>query len=197
MNVKNAAQVIRDRVTMDEILDLYGYRAKRGFMCCPFHGEKEPSLKVYRATGGWHCFGCGRGGSVIDFVMEHEGCSFPVAVRAIDSALKLGLTDPNENPVKAADNRRVQIALDDFVRAVNEYLDTLVRAIENGQKTRLDMVRVLEAKRDADPQSVTAGEWTEILRWSEEDQWDEYRKDKIEEFREEVAAWRRKARRTG
>ena len=66
MNIKTAGQVIRDSVTMDTVLSLYGYRVKHGFMCCPFHGEKEPSLKVYQKTGGWHCFGCGRGGSVID-----------------------------------------------------------------------------------------------------------------------------------
>ena len=66
-----AAQVIRDSVTMDQILSLYGYRPKHGFICCPFHGEKAPSLKIYKDTGGWHCYGCERGGSVIDFVMEH------------------------------------------------------------------------------------------------------------------------------
>ena len=57
MNIKMAGQVIRDSVTMDTVLSLYGYRVKHGFMCCPFHGEKAPSLKVYQKTGGWHCFG--------------------------------------------------------------------------------------------------------------------------------------------
>ena len=69
--------------------------------------------------------------------------------------------------------------------------------IEAEQKTRLIMVRLLEKKRDNDVQSVTADEWTEILKWKDEDQYDEYRKTVIDEFREEVAAWRRKARRTG
>ena len=54
MNIKQAAQAIRDTVTMDQILQLYGYTTKRGFMRCPFHGEKTASLKVYRGTGGWH-----------------------------------------------------------------------------------------------------------------------------------------------
>ena len=40
MNIKMAGQVIRDSVTMDTVLSLYGYRAKHGFMCCPFHCEK-------------------------------------------------------------------------------------------------------------------------------------------------------------
>ena len=195
MNTKQAAQTIRDTVPMDRILSLYGYRAKRGVMPCPFHGEKNPSLKIYPATGGWHCFGCGRGGSVVDFVMEQEGCSFPTAVRAIDKALRLGLMDPEEDAMEARDEQRVQAWLDDFVNAVNAYLDTLTEIIEKQQKTRLIMVRLLEMKRDRDVQSVTAGEWDEILKWKDEDQYDEYRKTRIDEFREEVAAWRRKARR--
>ena len=113
-----ATQVIRDQVTMEQILDLYGYKTRHGFMCCPFHGEKAPSLKVYKNTGGWHCFGCGRGGSVIDFVMEHENCRIGEAVRAIDNALHLGLMDPLENPFEACRERRRQSALDDFVQAV-------------------------------------------------------------------------------
>ena len=195
MNVKTAAQTIRDTVPMEEILSLYGYKTRRGAMCCPFHGDKNPSLKIYPRTGGWHCFGCGRGGSVIDFVMEQEGCSFPTAVRAIDKKLKLGLIDPEEDAMDARDVQRLQAWLDDFVSAVNAYLDTLSEIIEKQQKTRLIMVRLLEAKRDKDVQSVSAGEWDEILKWKDEDQYDEYRKGLIETFREEVAEWRRRARR--
>ena len=187
--------MIRDRVTMEDILSLYGYNTRRGFMCCPFHGEKEPSLKVYRDYGGWHCFGCGKGGSVIDFVIEHENCNFPTAVRAIDEAMHLGLMDPHEDPMEARKERQKQEYLDRFVEAVGSYLDLLIMQIEREQKTRLKMVQILEDKRDSDKESVTADEWTEILKWADEDQYDEYRKEKIEEFREEVAAWRRKARR--
>ena len=185
--------MIRDQVTMEDILALYGYHTRRGFMCCPFHGEKAPSLKVYREYGGWHCFGCGRGGSVIDFVMEHEGCTFPAAVRAIDDALKLRLMDPHEDAMTARAEKRKQEYLDKFVEAVGAYLDLLLMQIEREQKTRLTMVQILEEKRDTN--GLTADEWTEVLKWSDEDQYDEYKKDRIEAFREEVAAWRRKARR--
>ena len=195
MNVKTAAQTIRDTVPMSRILDLYGYKTKRGVMPCPFHGEKNPSLKIYPSTGGWHCFGCGKGGSVIDFVMEHENCNFLTAVKAIDHALSLGLFDPEEDAMEAMDKKRRQEWLDSFVSAVNAYLDALTEIIERGQKTRLIMVRILEEKCDKDVQSVTASEWDEILKWKYDDEYDEYRKTRIEEFREEVAAWRRKARR--
>ena len=190
-----AAQAIRDTVTMDQILDLYGYQAKHGFMCCPFHGEKAPSLKIYKGNGGWHCFGCGKGGSVIDFVMQQENCNFRTAVSAIDKALHLGLMDPRSDAFTEREDKRQQEWLDRVVEAVNSYCETLISTIERQQKTNLVMVRILEEKRDTDIQSVTADEWTEILKWKDEDQYAEYRKDRIREFMEEVAAWRRKARR--
>lgn len=197
MNIKMAGQVIRDSVTMDTVLSLYGYRVKHGFMCCPFHGEKAPSLKVYPKTGGWHCFGCGRGGSVIDFVMEHENCNFPTAVRAIDEALHLGLMDPHEDPMKAGRQRNLQRCLDDFVDAIYAYCDALIAKIEAEQlRATREMMRLEDLRKD-DIQQITADEWTRLLAWKDEDQYNNDRKDRIEDFKEEVAAWRRKARRTG
>ena len=192
-----AAQVIRDQVTMEQILDLYGYKTRHGFMCCPFHGEKAPSLKIYKNTGGWHCFGCGRGGSVIDFVMEHENCKFSEAVRAIDNALHLGLMDPRENPFEAGMERRRQSALDDFVQAVFAYCDALVRKIEHDQLRDYRRLMELENLRNGHIEQISADDWTFMLSWKEEDQYNNYRIEKINEFKEEVAAWRRKARRTG
>ena len=126
---------------------------------------------------------------------EQEGCVFRTAVHALDKALNLRLMDPKEDADKARHEQRRQMWLDSFVSAVNAYLDALAETVEKQQKMRLIMVRMLEDKRDKDAQSVTAEEWDEILKWKDEDQYDEYKKERIEEFREEVAAWRRKARR--
>ena len=187
--------MIRDSVEMDRILDLYGYKVKHGFMCCPFHGEKTPSLKVYPKTGGWHCFGCGRGGSVIDFVMEHEGVSFPVAVRAIDQTLGLGLMNPKEDPEDARRERRLQKALDDFISAVLAYCDALERQIEGEQLRNWRKMKRLEGIQYGSAEQLTADDYTFLLTWKESDLYNEYRKEKIREFREVAEQWRRKARR--
>ena len=52
-----------------------------GFMghCC-FHDDRTPSLAVFPETQTFHCFGCGKGGDVITFVMELEGFSFREAL---------------------------------------------------------------------------------------------------------------------
>lgn len=51
--------------------------------CCPFHNEKTPSFKVDPELQNWHCFGCGKGGSAFDYLMESEQLDFPEAVRAL------------------------------------------------------------------------------------------------------------------
>ena len=192
MDIKNAAQTIRDTVSMQQIMDLYGYSARHGFMVCPFHGDTDASLKVYKGTGGWHCFGCGRGDSVIDFVMEHEGCNFKTAVLAIDNALRLGLFPSNEDPFKAEDHRRMQEWLDSLAEAFYTYCDAMENVIE--AQIRNDVTRMKTA-RNKEPADRSADELTFLLNFDGECQFNEYRLEKIAEFREEVAAWRRKARR--
>lgn len=48
---------------------------------CPFHDDKNPSMSVSPAKGIFKCFSCGQGGNVIHFVMEHEGLSYPLAIK--------------------------------------------------------------------------------------------------------------------
>ena len=64
---------------------------------CPFHeGDDTPSLIVTPAKNVWHCFGCERGGSVIDWTMQHDGVSFRHAVEL----LRAGVVAPSAEPVK-------------------------------------------------------------------------------------------------
>ena len=196
MDPKSAAQVIRDSVTMDQIIALYGYKTRHGFMVCPFHGDKDASLKVYPGSGGWHCFGWGKGGSVVDFVMEHERCDFRTAVVAIDKAMRMGLSDPHENPFTAEIERAKQKSLDDFVDAINAYCDALKMRIDSEIRTDLARVKEIEMmKQIGQMEKLKPADIDFLHMWSEISQFNEYRIEKINEFKEEVAAWRRKARR--
>lgn len=57
---------------------------RQGFCRCPLHaGDDTPSMKVYVNQNTWHCYGCGEGGDIIDFVMKVDGLSFRDACRAI------------------------------------------------------------------------------------------------------------------
>jgi DNA primase len=59
---------------------------------CPFHNEKTPSFSVSAERGFFHCFGCGAGGTVFDFVMRVEALSFPEALQSL--ARRFGVTLP-------------------------------------------------------------------------------------------------------
>jgi DNA primase len=71
-------------------------RAGRNFVgLCPFHNEKTPSFSVNAERGFFHCFGCGVGGSVFDFIMRVEGLTFGEALRSL--AKKYGVTLPEHD----------------------------------------------------------------------------------------------------
>lgn len=72
---------------------------------CPFHNEKTPSFVISPDKQIWHCFGCGRGGDVLSFVMEKENMSFIEALRLL--AAKAGVVLQNSNPEKNSKRSRL------------------------------------------------------------------------------------------
>jgi len=67
---------IKQRLTILAVLHHYGLKTnKHDMICCPFHEEKNPSLKVYPKTDTFHCFGCGNTGDVIEFIQLMEKCN--------------------------------------------------------------------------------------------------------------------------
>lgn len=90
----NYTAEIKSRLPAREVLEHYGLTVdRRGFAKCPFHqGDKNGSLKVYDGPGGgWYCFGCGAGTSVIDFVMRQFGLTFGAAQEKLNADFNLGL----------------------------------------------------------------------------------------------------------
>jgi len=84
-NRLNIIDVIGERVTLK--------KAGRNFKgLCPFHQEKTPSFMVSPERATFHCFGCGKGGSVIDFVMEYEHIDFVEALEQLAGRAGVTLT---------------------------------------------------------------------------------------------------------
>src|SRR6202046_2448722 len=89
---------VRSRADIIEIIGTHVRlrRAGRNFVgLCPFHNEKTPSFSVNAERGFFHCFGCGVGGSVFDFIMRVEGLTFGEALRSL--AKKYGVTLPEHD----------------------------------------------------------------------------------------------------
>jgi DNA primase len=87
---------VRERARIDEVIGEYVAlrRAGAGSLkgLCPFHDEKTPSFNVRPTHGTFHCFGCGEGGSVIDFVMKIEHLGFVEAVERLADKVGVRLT---------------------------------------------------------------------------------------------------------
>ena len=100
---------IQELLARADVVDIVGrhVQLKKGganFMgLCPFHGEKSPSFSVSPAKQFYHCFGCGKNGNAISFLMEHAGMTFIEAVK--DLAQQYGLQVP-EDDVSPQDRAR-------------------------------------------------------------------------------------------
>ncbi|MGH3770351.1 MAG: DNA primase [Pseudonocardiaceae bacterium] len=87
---------VRKRNRIDEVVGEYvalrraGADSLKGL--CPFHDEKSPSLNVRPGHGTFHCFGCGAGGSVVDFMMKIEHLGFVEAVERLADRVGIQLT---------------------------------------------------------------------------------------------------------
>ncbi|MDG5800160.1 CHC2 zinc finger domain-containing protein [Marinilabiliaceae bacterium ANBcel2] len=67
---------IKQKLKIETVLNHYGLQANRNHMLkCPFHEEKEPSLKIYPNTNTFNCFGCKANGDTIEFIQLKEKCS--------------------------------------------------------------------------------------------------------------------------
>ncbi|MBV9241176.1 MAG: DNA primase [Acidobacteria bacterium] len=74
--------------------------------CCPFHQEKTPSFSVNPAKGFYKCFGCGKGGTAFNFVMDMEGLNFPEAVKRVAEASGYILPEPVDDKQYAASKKK-------------------------------------------------------------------------------------------
>lgn len=120
--MNQTAETIKQALTMQEVAEYYGFHPNRsGYIRCPFHNERTGSMKLYSGSGGFHCFGCGAHGGVIDFVMHLFDDSFSGSVERLNSDFSLGLRvgnatsyrDKKDAKIAYMERRRMQKDLSD------------------------------------------------------------------------------------
>ncbi len=92
---------VRSRNDIVDVIGSYVNLKRKGnsySACCPFHHEKTPSFHVSREKQMYHCFGCGVGGNVYTFLMEHENFSFPEAVEELAQRAGIQLPEQSMTP---------------------------------------------------------------------------------------------------
>lgn len=106
----NIVEIIGDYVTLKK--KGVNYQA-----CCPFHQEKTPSFVVSPSKGVYKCFGCGKGGNAVTFIMEQESISYPEALKVV--AKRYGITveerELTQEDVERNNNRESMFALNSWV----------------------------------------------------------------------------------
>jgi DNA primase len=98
---------------------------------CPFHDDKNPSMSVSPSKGIFKCFSCGQGGNVFQFIMEHEGLSYPLAIKFLADKYNIeieeGQIDVNELAEEARIKDSVYVVLEfaknHFYQRLNESQD--------------------------------------------------------------------------
>lgn len=122
------AQQIKATLTMAEVARFYGFEINRqSLMVCPFHNDNKPSLRVYDGQRGWHCFSCGTGGDIIDFVRKLYSLDFKQALAKLNDDFRLGMDLDTKPSRQAAYNRSLQIRQEKErkakLQAIEDWLD--------------------------------------------------------------------------
>ena len=78
---------------------------------CPFHNEKTPSFTVSPSKGIFKCFGCGKGGNVVNFIMEHESLSYPEALKWLARKYSIEVVEAEETEAVSYTHLSVKGAL--------------------------------------------------------------------------------------
>ncbi|WP_051233982.1 CHC2 zinc finger domain-containing protein [Butyrivibrio sp. NC3005] len=146
---------IKERVTAYDAVTHYGIRVDGKGMCrCPFHNDRNPSMKV---DGRYHCFGCGADGDATDFVANYFGLSAITAAKKLNEDLGIGLQigEDKSSPPKTQE----------WIRKEKELLlkKDVVRAFDVLRRDAINILskyhRLLwEWKREYEPETKDVGD---------------------------------------
>lgn len=129
MITQRSINLILETASVVEVVGEYVKLNRRGanyLGLCPFHSEKTPSFTVSPAKGFYHCFGCGKGGNVVSFLMEHDHFSYPEALRHLAEKYHIEIEETKtEKPEDRAEENLKESILIANGFAQQYYTDTL------------------------------------------------------------------------
>ena len=99
LDTAQIVDVVSDFVTLKK-------RGANHIACCPFHNEKTPSFSVSASKGIYKCFGCGKSGTAVGFVMEHENMSYTEALKYLAKKYNIEVVEKEETAEEIAKRQR-------------------------------------------------------------------------------------------
>jgi len=132
-------QEVQDRAEIEEVVGDYVPLKKKGqnmWACCPFHDEKSPSFSVSPNKGIYKCFGCGKAGDSIQFIMDLEGLNFPEAIRQLADKYGIEIEETESSPEQQeAYNERESLYI--VLNFASEYFKDLLHNHPQGKSIGL------------------------------------------------------------
>ncbi len=124
--------------------------------CCPFHQEKTPSFKVSPARGIYKCFGCGKSGNAINFVMESESVTYPEALRMLAKRYGIEVKEEamTDEDIERNNNRESMFALNSWAA---EYFRSYMLTEAEGRSVGLSYFSAMRGFSDGTIQKFGLG----------------------------------------
>ncbi|MBR4774828.1 MAG: DNA primase [Bacteroidales bacterium] len=118
---KETVDQILDAARIEEVVGDFVTLQRRGISfvaCCPFHNEKTPSFYVTPSKGIYKCFGCGKAGSAVSFLMDYDHMSYPDALRYLAKKYHIEVQEEEETAEQIAARQRSEslLAVSEFAR---------------------------------------------------------------------------------
>ena len=118
---KATIDLILDTARIEDVVGDYVTLKRQGgslWACCPFHNEKTPSFHVVPSRGIYKCFGCGKSGTAVGFLMEYEKLSYTEALRYLAKKYNIEVKEEDETAEQIAARQRSEslLAVSEFAR---------------------------------------------------------------------------------
>ncbi|SYZ72946.1 DNA primase [Candidatus Zixiibacteriota bacterium] len=165
---QNVIEQVRQASDIVDLIGQYVRLKKRGrnfTALCPFHTEKTPSFSVSPDRQIYHCFGCGKGGNIFTFLMEHENMTFVEAVKFLARKANIIIPEKKEDFSAREDLERLHYAH----QVALEYFQKQLRSEKYGEP----VMNYLKGKRRLTEQSivqfklgVSGDEWDGLLNYA-------------------------------
>ena len=134
---------IIDAAEISEVVGEFVTLKKRGVNMlgnCPFHNEKTPSFTVSPAKGIFKCFGCGKGGNAVNFIMEHESLTYPEALKWLAKKYSIEVKEEEVSPeqIKQKDDRESMMIVSGYAQ---KYFSRYLHEEAEGRSVGLSYLR--------------------------------------------------------
>ncbi|MDF7626784.1 DNA primase [Lactobacillaceae bacterium L1_55_11] len=140
---------VRQKVNIVDVIGQYTQLVKRGRQwngSCPFHEDRHPSLFVNEEKQVFHCFSCGRSGTVFSFIMDKEGLTYPQAILNLAESAGLSVDPSYENAGRSQADQRFQAVYQLHTDAQRLYQHILLHTTAGEQA-----LRYLTGERQLEP----------------------------------------------